>query len=452
MAPESEPAPPPPVAEAEAAGARTHPLTGLVQGALWTIPAVIALLGQLATGGGGDDGLPIWVDVLIRAGGGLVFGLAFGFLTWWFTRYVIDGTELRIASGILQKSSRRIPYERIQSVDIAEPLLARIVGLAELRIEMAGGSESRSSLRFLPLDDARRLRRLLLGRAHGRSTDELDVEVEEASFDEDLELITRVPPERIVIGTLLTLDFAFAATGTVGVLVAALWFDQVLALLGGLVPLGSWLVQIVGKRVLTQWDFTLSRSADGLRIERGLLSRTSQSIPFARVQGVAVEEPFVWRRLGWQRLEVDVAGYGTQGGDSSDINTTLLPIADPALAAAVLDQLVPGARPSEIAQVRVPPRSWPFAPIGWRYRWVGTDDVAFVARSGWVERTTDVVPHARTQSVELRQGPWQRRLDVATVEVHTPEGPVDADGPHLDAAEARRVAFDQLTLARHARS
>jgi len=432
----------------EQQGDRTHPLTGLVQGVLWAGLAMAAVLGQLFTGGNGDDGLPLWLDVLMRVGGGLVLGVGFGYLTWWFTRYLIDGTELRINSGILQKSSRRIPYERIQSVDIAEPFLARIIGLAELRIEMAGGKDSRTTLRFLPVDDARRLRRLLLGRAHGRAADEMDVETAEPV----LELIAHVSPGRVVLGTVLSLDFLAAVLGTVGVLVVAIWFDQVLAFLGGIIPLLTWLGQIVGKRVLTQWDFTLTRSDTGLRIERGLLSRSSQSIPFARVQGVAVEEPYVWRRLGWQRLEVDVAGYGSQGSsDSSDINSTLLPIADPALAAAVLDELVPGARPAPEERVPVPRRSWPFAPIGWRYRWVASDDVAFVARSGWLERTTDVVPHARTQSVELRQGPWQRRLDLATVEVHTPKGPVDADGPHLDAADARRIAFDQLACARAAR-
>jgi len=438
----------PPTYEIEQNGSRTHPLTGLVQGVLWAGAATLALLGQMFTGGNGEEGLPIWIDALIRIGGGLVVGITFGFLTWWFTRFLIDGTELRITSGILQKSSRRIPYERIQSVDIAEPFLARIIGLAELRIEMAGGKDSRSTLRFIPLEDARRLRRLLLGRAHGRTSEELEVD----TVEPELELIAHVSPGRVVIGTVLSLDFLAAVIGTALIIVAASSFDRVLAFLGGIIPLVTWLGQIVGKRVLAQWDFTLTRSNDGFRIERGLLSRTSQSIPFARVQGVAVEEPYVWRRLGWQRLEVDVAGYGSQGGsDSSDINSTLLPIADPALAAAVLNELVPGARPAPVEQVKVPRRSWPFAPIGWRYRWVATDDIAFVARSGWLERTTDVVPHARTQSVELRQGPWQRRLDLATVEVHTPKGPVDADGPNLDTADARRIAFTQLALARQAR-
>ena len=243
----------------EQQGDRTHPLTGLVQGVLWAGVAMAAVLGQLFTGGNGEDGLPLWLDVLMRVGGGLVLGIGFGYLTWWFTRYLIDGTELRITSGILQKSSRRIPYERIQSVDIAEPFLARIIGLAELRIEMAGGKDSRTTLRFLPLDDARRLRRLLLGRAHGRAADEMEVDTAEP----ELELIAHVSPGRVVLGTVLSLDFLAAVLGTVGVLVVAIWFDQVLAFLGGIIPLFTWLGQIVGKRILTQWDFTLTRSTPG---------------------------------------------------------------------------------------------------------------------------------------------------------------------------------------------
>lgn len=450
MAPGSdEPvAPTPP----ERVGLRTHPLTGLVQGAIWTAAVVVGLVSSSLSGGGWGD-IPIWVSLLIAVVGGLVVGEALGFLTWWFTRYVIDGTELRINSGILTKASRRIPYERIQSVDIAEPLLARLFGLAELRIEMAGGKNSRSSLRFLPLAEARVLRRLLLDRAHGRPADtELDADASPETDESQRELIAIVSPERVIIGTALSLDFLFAVVALIVVLVTSLWFDQVIAFVGGFFALGSWLAQIVGKRVLQQWGFTLSRDDRGLRIERGLLSRTSQTIPFDRVQGVAIEEPYVWRRLGWQRLEVDVAGYAGGSDDSSTgTSSTLLPISDPQMAAYVLDQLVPDARPEEVARVRVPSRGWWFAPIGWRYRWIGSDDRAFVARSGWIQRTTDVVPHHKTQSVAVRQGPLQRIRRVATLDVHTPKGPVDADGRHLDQADARRELFAQLARARAAR-
>ncbi len=429
----SEPGPLP----AEAVGIRTHPMTAVVQGALWSVGGAVALVGTTISGGGWGD-LGLLLSFVVAVVGGLVIGIGFGFLTWYFTRYVIDGTELRITSGVLTKASRRIPYERIQSVDIAEPLVARLFGLAELRIEMAGGHDSRTTLRFLHIADVRELRRVLLARAHGQ-------EIEESVAEDHRSLITRVPPQRIIVGTVLSLDLAFAMVGLIAAIVAAIWFDQVLVALGGLLPFGSTIVQIITKRVIEQWDFRLSRGDRGLRIERGLLSRTSQTIPFDRVQGIAVKEPFVWRRFGWQRLEVDIAGYaGNDDGEGGQSTSTLLPITDPALAAAIIAELIPGTQITPTARASAPRRSWLFAPIGWRYRWAGADPAAFVASQGWLERTTSLVPHHKTQSVELRQGPLQRWRNVATVEVHSPPGPVDADGRNLDARTARRMWEEQL--------
>lgn len=428
----------------ETQGLRTHPLTGVVNGALWAAAAVFGL-GSSTISGEGWKGLNPVLSGLIMLGGGLALGMGVGFAMWWFTRYVIDGTELRINSGIITKSSRRIPYERIQSVDITEPVVARVFGLAELRIEMAGGKNSRSSLRFLKLDDAAALRQLLLNKAHGH---------DELAPAEQRSVITTVPPVRIMIGTLLSLDFLFAVLVVIGLIATGIWFGSVLALLGGIIPFGSWLAQIVGKRVIQQWDFTLSRGDRGLRIERGLLSRTSQTIPYDRVQGIAVKEPFVWRRLGWQRLEVDVAGYASQGGDENGTNSssTLLPISDRPLADAIMGELLPGADPRIEERTYASPRSWIFAPIGYRYRWIAANAHTFVASEGWIERTTSIVPHHKTQSVELRQGPLQRWRRVATVEVHSPKGPVDADGRHLEQTAARAVLLAQLDRARAARS
>ncbi len=442
-----------PVSEGTAAvpldreGRRTHPLTGVLQGLVWAGAACAGLATSVLSGDTFGD-LPWWVGLLVVVLGALALGELIGLVQWWFTRYLVDADELRIDSGVLTKSSRRIPFERIQSVDIAEPLVARVFGLAELRVDLAGGEDSSTRLRLLPLDQARAMRRLLLDRAHGRRDDGPDAP--DLDPADEGELITVVPPERIILGTVLSLDFLGAVGVLVLLLAAAVGFSQPLVLLGGVVPVVTWAVRIIAVRVVSQWGFTLRRTPRGLRIERGLLSRTSQTIPFARVQGVAVDEPVVWRRLGWQRLEVDVAGYASASDDSiTETSSTLLPIADAALAAAVVDELVHHG--VDVPHVRVARRGWPFAPVGWRFRWIGAEGPVVVSRTGWLSRRTSVVPHHKAQSVALRQGPLQRRLRVATVEVHTPAGPVDVEARHLTSADARAVWEDQLARAREAR-
>ncbi len=426
-------------------GLRTHGASWLVQGLLWGATAAVGALGAIGAQGG--EILRLGISVV----GAFVLGVGAGFASWWFTRYVIDGSEVRINSGVLTKKSRRIPYERLQSVDIVEPLLARLLGLAELRIEVAGGRDSKASLRFLKLEDAKELRRTLLQRAQRADADGGDDNL--AGGVVDAELIARVPPEQIMIGTLLSLDFVLAVVLAVALLVSALWFEFFIAAVGGIIPVVGALVQMIGKRVIAQWGFTLSRTDQGLRIRRGLLSRSSQTVPFDRVQGVSIKEPFVWRRFGWQRLEVDVAGYASDDDSGeSQSSSILLPIADAALAQHVLEQLIPGIA-LEIPDALRPPReSRLFAPIGWKFRAVAAGPKVFVARSGWIQRTTDIVPHHKTQSVSLAQGPLQRRLGLATIEVHTPKGPVNARGKNLEAAPARHMVFDQLQRARAARA
>ena len=96
----------------------------------------------------------------------------------------------------------------------------------------------------------------------------------------------------------------------------------------------------------------------------------------------------------------------------------------------------------------IPAEAHVFAPIGWRYRWIGVDDVAVVSRRGWLTRRTSIVPHRKNQSVSVEQGPLQRRLGVSSVAVHSPDGPVAAGAPHLDRADALAIAAEASRLSR----
>ncbi|HXF79066.1 MAG TPA: TOBE domain-containing protein, partial [Usitatibacter sp.] len=60
-------------------------------------------------------------------------------VSWYFTRFVIDDEELRIETGAVFKQSKKVPFARLQSVDIIQPFAARLFRLAELRLEAGAG-------------------------------------------------------------------------------------------------------------------------------------------------------------------------------------------------------------------------------------------------------------------------------------------------------------------------
>ncbi|MEO7853846.1 MAG: PH domain-containing protein, partial [Rubrivivax sp.] len=89
-------------------------------------------------------------------------------------RYRLTDTELQVESGVVTKRSRRVPLARLQAVDVVRPFYARILGLAELRLEVVGGGGgSEAPLAFLSDDDANLLRARLLDLSAGRRASHL---------------------------------------------------------------------------------------------------------------------------------------------------------------------------------------------------------------------------------------------------------------------------------------
>ena len=101
----------------------------------------------------------------------LVIGGVLGGLSWWRTKYWIEGDELRVDTGVVSRQSRRIRVDRLQGIDVVQPLVARLFGLAELKMDVAGGGAREGSLAFLPLAEAHRLRESLLARRDAARVD-----------------------------------------------------------------------------------------------------------------------------------------------------------------------------------------------------------------------------------------------------------------------------------------
>ncbi|HEV2870405.1 MAG TPA: PH domain-containing protein, partial [Actinomycetota bacterium] len=89
--------------------------------------------------------------------------LAWSTIEWLRRTYELEGGALRLEEGVLARKLRSVPFDRIQQVDLVRKPLHRLLGVASLRVETAGGGSSAEvDLDVVTLDEARALRASLL--------------------------------------------------------------------------------------------------------------------------------------------------------------------------------------------------------------------------------------------------------------------------------------------------
>ena len=386
---------------------RLHPLTPLLRGGRFAL-LLFALLGQQGARGAVDGR-----TVALLLGVGLPVAVLLGYLAWRAMRYRITATELQVESGVLTTRSRRVPLARVQAVDVVRPFYARVLGLAELRLEVVGGGgDAEAPLAFLTDDDALRLRTRLLDLSAGRSA--LDGAAPAPPVPE--RVLVTVPTGTLVASVLLGAPAVVAALLVVAVLVTSVLDLQTAAGLAlGSVPLLLGVGSFAVRRLLSDYGFTVAESPDGLRLRHGLLDTRSQTIPAGRIQVVRVREPLLWRPFGWVRVEVDVAGYS--GGGEQQVTGALLPVAPRDLAQRLVARVLGAELPA--VDRRVDARARWLAPLSWRRLGVGLDARHLVTTYGVLTTTTDVVPLAKVQSLRVLEGPLQRRLGLSSLAVDT---------------------------------
>lgn len=457
---------------------RPHWATPIIRGWIVLAAVAVAAVKQLFDGWQSGDSLPPLRALLIVAG--IVVAVALiqgtiGFFQWRTTRFRIDDEEVRVDRRFIQHSSDRLALTKIQSVDVVQPLAARIFGLARLHIDI-GGSRPKT-IEYLTRADAYRFRDFLTTRAHAAGAavaaggenpaargavparEHPGGPVAAGSRWQDRRIdeqtVVSVSSRQVVLGTFVSDGFGFSVLMiAVGIAVPiALGIEAVTipVVLGGLFAAGG----VIAKTLVKYWRFTLLSSAGGLKAVHGLTTLTTRTVPVRRVQGIVISQPLLWRLTGLYSVKVTVLGVA---GADKDIDAgTLLPMGSADQVRDAVASLWPGFDISARAPMSpVPMRHIP-AHARW-LRWLdrqtftwGLDDRVIVAHRGLLRRTTCVVPHSRAQSTRLQQGPLQRRLGLATVTVHIPGGPVRLSCPHLDTGDARRLLLDEMDRCRAAR-
>jgi putative membrane protein len=424
---------------------RLHPLSPVVRGGRLTYGIFIILILVAVGGDKLSNAVPqLGVTVLLVLG---------GLVSWLVTRWRIEDDDLRIETGLLRRQSLRYPLAQVQAIDVVRPGLARVFRVAELRLRMAGASGGTARLAYVAEHEVEPLRDQLLSLARGARHDE--------AVQEPGEEPARPVPEEHVVATVET-----------GKLVASIVLENwwlVVILIGLLAGFAVsphtaarvlrgvgfvWVLSMatfIWRRFNQQYRLTVAEGPDGLHLRGGLVALTAEVIRPGRVQAVRLVEPFLWRPLGWCRVEVDVAGRQRRKGEGEAQRgqlRTLVPVASRPLALELIDRLVPD-RPRELSP---PPHRvlWK-SPLRYRKLSWGRTESCVATTSGRLRRVASWVPLEKVQSLRHVQGPLQRRLRLASVHVDTAGKGVHATLRDRDAGEAGRALAELTDLARAAR-
>jgi putative membrane protein len=324
---------------------RTAPLS-VVLGAIASIRSAIFPAIAIAfsgIGGGGRFGIAIGVGLA-----SILIGTGVSYLGWRRKTYTIGEQDIRVESGLLSRSARSVPYERIQDVSLEAKPLPRLFGLVAVKFETGAGGGEDLSLEYLTNAQGESLRQLVRERrdeeqaAQSGPADPAAPPLAPADGGEGAVLFAMGPGRLVRFGLF---EFSLAVFAVLGGLLQYVdnivdvdiwnvdlwrgWLEEqgsTVASLGlymqavgaviaviGLIGLG--MVSGVVRTFLRDWGFTLTRSARGFRRQRGLFTRTDVVMPAHRVQGLVIGTGLVRYRFGWHGLSF-VSLAQDAGGES----------------------------------------------------------------------------------------------------------------------------------------
>lgn len=473
VSPAGDPATPASAATATPEWHRVHRASPLLRFWLGLVAVLVALtvnlqeqaLNWLAEGGYSDLSWPPSTRTLLLIGavvGGLIllFLLVWGFsyLWWRVMGYAITEEEVKMKSGLISSTQRSARFDRIEAVDIVEKLVPRLLGLAAVRIETAGGSESAISIEFLTKEQAESLRAHLLAltsqhkgqpytaQPAGVQNKHLDPAAEAiaAQIDPDLVVVPQVPIHRsLIVGLLPAVGLPLLFI----LLQAIEWRFEAAEHITSpiLIPVLLGLIPAAWKIIDYSWHFQayFDPNRRVLNVTHGAANVRRQAIHLNRVHAVTMILPLTWRLTPWRKVQMSVAGYGKPRKEAT---TVLLPVGPKDLALHAMSEL--GAAPITDGPytMRPPRRARWCSPLSAGTEWVSYDPAQqkISTSEGFFTRRISTIQTSHIQELTYQQGPIQRLLKLADVRLDLVAGPVQMKARDMDEEQARQL----LTLLR----
>ncbi|GIV62596.1 MAG: membrane protein [Rhodothermaceae bacterium] len=454
---------------------RLHPYT-LVLRLIVSLPAFIILILPFLR----NPDTEAWLNLVLAVVYGLV---AIPWIVVYYRRfrYRLTPRELIIEYGVFTRKHRNIPVEKIQTVEIEQQLLARLLGLARVKVQTAGSATTEGVLEYVSLPEAHALRRIIRAYQRGASMpagapDPTASRPSDAAppAERDVaagsELLTLTTGRVLLSGafrfSLLYIAVAFsllqyldpdpealARWMTRGPLRALLAQASASPWLSGLAfvltaALLSWLTGIA-VNLARYYRFRLWLEPGKLHMRHGLFTLSENTIPVRKIQALILRTNPVMARFGWWEVKVQTMGFDPQEQGYQVIAPLVRMPEVEALTRPILPFVLPATfepvSPRHARRVFVrlalgwglltaavaffwPPAGWAlgavpllagYAFLAWKHHAFAFDGTYLFVRRGVVRRHLWVIPVEKFQVFYLSGSLFQRRLGLRTTYVDT---------------------------------
>ncbi|WP_460802503.1 PH domain-containing protein [Microbacterium sp. GXF6406] len=440
----------------------------------------------------------ILLALLIVLGVLIVLIVAF-WIVWRFQEFRISDDHVEVRKGIVFRSQRRAPLDRVQGVNLTRPFPARLIGLAKLEV-VGAGTDANVPLEYLSTAKAESVRADILRLASGARAARLarqdsgpvvggvraqvleSVNAGVSGLIEGVDLtdvepesVVKIPTGRLVGSQLLSgllwfiffvaifaVAMSFAIPGILSETDGPEAIGAIIAVMLGMgVPLVIATVAVTWGQISKSLRYSIAPTPDGVRITYGLFTTTTETIPPGRIFAVEVTQSLLWRPFGWWAVKINrmsgksaaqqQSGTGQQFsivlpvGVAADVQRVLgliLPDMPPQDLPLVWEHGIHGPQPEGDPYQRLEKRGWWRRPFSWKRHGFAVSDFGLILRRGVVWRKLAVFPLARLQGVSVHQGPIDRAQRVGYLKAHSVTGVVLGDVVGIDSAVLNEAVGD----------
>ena len=307
----------------------------------------------------------------------IILGALLPILSYWFYHYWINTDALVVKEGIFFKKNRKIPYKRIQNVNVLQGPLQRILKVATLQLESASGGKPEAVLRVVDLTVVETIKHKVKQATLVANENTQSKQTTAEPAEPLLRLSTNevikigvISQKGMVIGAVL---FGFMAQNQAFIDSLVNYFNLFFTLpdftkitlaqslvyisVIGLVIFISLQILSIIWAMLKFFKFEISKQSNRLQASMGLLAKISATIPLKRIQLFRINENPLHKLFKTQSITIETAG-GVNTDKAGIVMRWIAPLIGRDKTSAFLAQVEEKINYQEIIWQNIPARAW----------------------------------------------------------------------------------------------